>query len=293
VDLRLCNKRVIESLISAGALDQFGAHRAQLVAALDVALGEAQLRQAERNAGQTTLFGEPEEQPTAKSDQLPNIEPWSEAERLAKEKGVIGFFISGHPLESFRDEARLFSSRTTATLGTWSEHQVSTAVVVTAVKRRISRKTGAEYARLTVEDFHGTAEALVFPDTWSKLSDVIVPDAALLLTGTYSARDRGEDRAPFIVESAEPLAALRESGSVGLELVWNRDTTAAPELARGVAALCAAHPGPAPLFVEWSDGNGSTARLRSRNVRVQLDDELLSALRELVGAGHVRLVKAR
>jgi DNA polymerase-3 subunit alpha len=293
VDLRLCNKRVIESLISAGALDQFGGHRAQLAAAVEVALGEAQLRQAERDAGQTTLFGEPEEEPSAKEDQLPNVEPWSEADRLAREKGVIGFFISGHPLESFRDEARLFSSRTTATLGTWSEHQVSTAVVVTTVKRRISRKTGAEYARLTVEDFHGTAEALVFPDTWSKLSDVIVPDAALLLNGTYSARDRGEERAPFIVESAQPLADLRESGSVGLELVWDRENTAAPQLARGVAALCAAHPGPAPLFVEWSDGNGSTARLRSRNVRVQLDDELLDALRELVGAGHVRLVKAR
>jgi DNA polymerase-3 subunit alpha len=294
VDLRLCNKRVIESLVAAGALDQLGGHRAQLVSALDAALGEAQLRQAERHSGQVSLFGEQEGETTvAAAIQLPVVEPWPEAERLAKEKSVIGFFISGHPLERFRDEAKLFSSRTTATLGTWSQHQVSTAVVVTAVKRRISRKTGSEYARLTVEDFHGTAEALVFPDTWSRLSDVIVPDAALLLTGTYSARDRGEDRAPFIVEAAQPLAELRESGAVGVELVWQGDSRTTPELARGIAALCAAHPGPAPLFVEWNDGNGTTARLRSRNVRVRLDDELLDALKELVGTGHVRLVKAK
>jgi DNA polymerase-3 subunit alpha len=294
VDLRLCNKRVLESLIAAGALDQLGGHRAQLTVSLDAALGEAQLRQAERQAGQVSLFGETETVATSGTvDQLPPIEPWSESERLTKEKNVIGFFISGHPLERFREEAKLFSSRTTATLGTWSEHQVSTAVVVTTVKRRISRKTGSEYARLVVEDFHGTAEALVFPETWAKLSDVIVPDAALLLTGTYSARDRGEDRAPFIVEAAQPLADLRESGAVGVELIWRPNREATPELGRGVAALCAAHPGPAPVFVELSDGNGATARLRSRNVRVQLDDELLDALEELVGTGHVRLVKAR
>ena len=240
------------------------------------------------------MFGETEESQTVSAaDTMPDVSPWPEAERLAKEKAVIGFFISGHPLERFRDEAKLFSSRTTATLGTWSEHQVSAAVVVTAVKRRISRKSGSEYARLTVEDFHGTAEALVFPDTWSKLSDVILPDAALLLTGTYSARDRGEDRAPFIVESAQPLAELRESGAVGIELVWDSDNLPTTDAARGVAALCAAHPGPAPLYVEWNDGNGTTARLRSRQVRVRLDEELLLALRELIGAEQVRLVKAR
>jgi DNA polymerase-3 subunit alpha len=124
VDLRLCNKRVIESLIAAGALDQMGGHRAQLTSALDFSLSEAQLRQAERDAGQVSLFGEASDtQPASTSDTLPDVATWPEAERLAKEKEVIGFFISGHPLERFREEVMLFSSRTTATLGTWSEHQ--------------------------------------------------------------------------------------------------------------------------------------------------------------------------
>jgi len=60
------------------------------------------------------------------------------------------------------------------------------AAVVTVVKRQISKKTGAEYARLTLEDFHGTAEALVFPEAWAKLNDVIRTDRALLLAGSYS-----------------------------------------------------------------------------------------------------------
>jgi DNA polymerase-3 subunit alpha len=293
VDLRLCNKRVIESLVASGALDQVGGHRAQQVAALDHALHEAQVRQAERDAGQGSLFGDPAA-PTASplTPELPDIAPWPESERLAREKEVIGFFISGHPLERFREEAQLFASRTTATLGSWSEHQVSAAVVVTAVKRRISKKTGAEYARITVEDFHGTAEAIVFPDTWSKLSQVIVPDASLLLTGGYSPRDRGEERAPFIVEQARPLGGLRESGAVGVSLEWKVGQGPDLQASKAVRALCSAHPGTAPVYVTWSDGNGVTAMLRSRGLRVELDDTFLEALRKLMGPDRVRLVKA-
>jgi DNA polymerase-3 subunit alpha len=292
VDLRLCNKRVVESLVAAGALDQLGGHRAQLAAALDVALGEAQLRQSERESGQVSLFADPGTAAApAPAIPLPDLPPWSEAERLAKEKEVIGFFISGHPLERFREEVALFGTRTTATLGTWSEHQVSAAVIVTGVKRQISKKSGAEYARLTLEDFHGTAEALVFPEAWARLARVIVPDAALLLTGSHSARDRGEDRAPFIVDEAMPLAGLRDQGQVGVELRWaagpDRDT------ARAVAALCAANPGPAPVFVAWGDGNGSSARLRARRLRVALTEQLLDALKSLIGPDRVRLTRAR
>jgi DNA polymerase-3 subunit alpha len=294
IDLRSCNKRVFESLIAAGALDQLGGHRAQLSSGLDAALGEAQLRQAERTAGQASLFGEDSDvRPPTRADALPDVPPWTEAERLAKEKSVIGFFISGHPLERFREEVQLFSSRTTATLSTWSEHQVTVAAVVTAVKRRVSKKTGAEYARLVLEDFHGTAEALVFPETWSKLSDIIVADSAMLLTGSYSTRDRSEDHAPFIVEAAEPLAGLRSAGAIGIELVWRKGMKEGSDVARGLAALCSAHPGAAPVFVAWSDGDGAETRLRARRVRVDLNDSFLNAVRELAGGNRVRLVKAR
>ena len=293
IDLRVCNKRVIESLIEAGALDQLGDHRAQLFAVLEHALSEAQVRQAEREAGQGSLFGDPTEDATSSAPaELPDIPSWTEAERLAREKGVIGFFISGHPLERYRSEVGLFGTRTTATLGTWSEHRVSAAVVVTTIKRRISRKTGAEYARLTLEDFHGTAEAIVFPDSWSKLSGVIVTDAALLLTGGYSPRDRGEERAPFIIEIAEPLEELRTSGVVGVAITWTDAPGPNVDAARAIRALCAAHPGRAPVFVDWSDGNGTTARLRARGARVSLDQDFLNALRELIGPDSVRLVRA-
>ncbi|HEY8197819.1 MAG TPA: DNA polymerase III subunit alpha, partial [Gemmatimonadales bacterium] len=290
IDLRLCNKRVLESLVAAGACDSLGGHRKQLIEVLEPALAEAQLLNQEREAGQGSLFGEggndgKDGKETGSRASLPDlpvlpdIPAWTEAERLAKEKEVLGFFISGHPLERYREEVELFGSRTTATLSEWGEQQVSVAAVVTGVKRQISKKTGKEYARLVLEDFHGTAEAIVFPDAWAKLNQTILPDAALLLTGGYSDRDRGEDQAPFIVEAARELADLKASGAVALSLRWRSPSGLQPSALQAVAALCSAHPGPTPLYIEWSDGNGEAVRLRSRRVRVAAEDDLVRALR--------------
>ncbi|HYU28775.1 MAG TPA: DNA polymerase III subunit alpha [Gemmatimonadales bacterium] len=301
IDLRLCNKRVIESLIDAGACDSLGGEggRAQLVAALDHAFSEAQVRQQERFTGQHALFGEETPVPRPASP-LPDVEPWTEHERLSREKAVLGFFISGHPLAKYRAEVELFGTRTTATLGIWSPQKVTIAAVVTLVKRQVSKKSGAEYARLTLEDFHGAAEALVFPEAWAKLSAVIRADGAYVLTGGYIARDRGEEQAPFVVESARTLDELRPSGAIGVALRWTAANRPQPETTRAIAALCAAHPGPTPLFIEWRnenggkerDENGTPVRLRSRSFRVDAADDLLAALRDLLGADGVQLVKA-
>jgi DNA polymerase-3 subunit alpha len=293
VDLRLCNKRVLESLIAAGALDGLGGHRAQLTVALDEALGEAQLLQQEREAGQASLFGEG---PGATARPTPSAPPevpaWTEQERLTREKEVLGFFISGHPLDRFRAEVEAFGSRTTSTLGEWSEHQVTLAAVITQVRRQISKKTGKEYARLLLEDFHGTADAIVFPEAWARLNQVLKDDLAVLLTGGYSARDRGEERAPFVIEAARPLEELRPAGALGLALRWSLPDAPAPETVRQAAALCGRHPGPAPLYIEWADGNGEQLRARARRLRVAPDEELVAGLRQLLGPEAVSFVKA-
>ncbi|HEY7682654.1 MAG TPA: DNA polymerase III subunit alpha [Gemmatimonadales bacterium] len=292
VDLRLCNKRVLESLIAAGALDGLGGHRAQLTQALDEVLREAQLLQQERDAGQASLFGEAAAPTRPTGPLLAEIPAWAEQERLAREKEVIGFFISGHPLERFRAEVEVFGSRTTATLGEWSEHPVTVAAVVTQVKRQISKKTGKEYARLVLEDFHGTADAIVFPDAWSRLNQIVKADLAVLLSGGFSARDRGEDRAPFVVENARPLEELKATGALGLALRWTLPQAPDPAALRQAVALCSSHPGPVPLYIEWSDGNGERLRARSRRIRVAPDEELVAELRRLLGPDAVAFVKA-
>ena len=132
----------------------------------------------------------------------------------------------------------------------------------------------------------------MFPEAWAKLNQIIAPDTAMLLIGGYSQRDRGEDRAPFVVESARLLGELRSSGQIGLSLRWGPPAAPAADTLQAAAALCRAHPGPVPIYIDWSDGNGESVRLRSRRIRVAAEEELVRALRDLLGTDAVHYVKA-
>ena len=221
VDLRLCNKRVFEALIASGALDSLGGHRAQYWAVLDSALHEAGLKQEERETGQGSLFGGPDASAgavRAVAPVLPNIGQLADSERLTKEKEILGFYISGHPLEPFSMECELFATHSVSELGSWTDQSVSLGVVVTAIKRQISKRSGAEFARLTVEDFSGSSEVLVFPEAWTMLGDRVKTDVPVLLTGSYSRRDQGVENPTFIVESLTPFIEKRLNGGVAVAI---------------------------------------------------------------------------
>ncbi len=296
VDLRLCNKRVFEALINAGALDNVAkeGHRAAYIDALDRALNEASLVQNEAASGQGSLFGGGAIAGTAMVRQplkLANVAPYSETERLAKEKEIIGFYTSGHPLDPYRTEGELFATHKVAQLGTWSPDAIKLAVVITAVKKQVSKRSGAEFARLTVEDFSGSSEVLVFPEAWAALSDRLRPNVPVLLEGAYSKRDQGGENPTFIVETVKKLAELRTSGQMIVSIDLGPGTTLPPEVMTDVRAVVNAHPGSAPLEMRWSDGNGTRARLRSRSVALSASNAALTELRALLGSERVRLVR--
>lgn len=296
IDLRVCNKRVFEALIHAGALDGLGGHRAQYVAALDGAMQSASLAQAELATGQGSLFGdlmggdEPETaaplQPT-----LPALPPFSESERLTQEKAILGFYISGHPLEPFRAECELLATHTVAQLGTWSPEAMAIAGVVTAVKRQVSKKSGAEFARLTVEDFSGSAELLVFPEAWAAMADRVRTDIPMLIKGGYSRRDQDAENPTFIVESLTRLAELRANGQFAVSLELDAEAGLPAEVMRDVRAVAEAHPGAAPLELRWRSPDGTGARLRSASLKLSTSGPALLELRSLLGPERVRLVR--
>src|SRR5687768_5228751 len=221
VDLRVCNKRVLEALTLAGALDSLGAHRSQQFAGLDAAIREGSLHQDDRKTGQASLFGGPvddRKNEIRAPRQLPAVAPWTESERLTREKEVLGFYISGHPLGPFRAEAELFATHSVSNLGTWVPETMSLCVVVTAVKKQMSKRTGAEFARLVIEDFSGSAEVMVFPEKWSSLSTQLRTDIPVLLRGAYARRDQTADNPLFVVESVKPMTDLRADGQVAVQL---------------------------------------------------------------------------
>jgi DNA polymerase III subunit alpha len=298
VDLRLAGKRSLEALILSGACDALTdppAHRAQLLEGLDMMVREAQLRHEERASGQASLFdmGTAEAAPERPEPQLPDVPRWAEAERLAREKEILGFFISGHPLERFSDEVRVFDQVNTASLRQFRDQKVELACVVTSVSRQISKKNGSEWGRLTVEDFYGTATVLVFGDVWEQYHDLLTQDAAVLLRGTVSGRDRDEDAPPIFLDSAVLLGQLRGSGSLAIEVALGAE--AGPDIVEQASAAFREHPGPAALFVTISHGgNGAaeTVRLRSRSITVTPSEALLESLRGLFGPDRIRLVRS-
>jgi DNA polymerase-3 subunit alpha len=284
---------VFEALIAAGALDSLDGHRAQYAQVLDTALQEAALTQEEAASGQGSLFGDAsaDAQPAHRAHILPNVQPWTDAERLAKEKEILGFYISGHPLEPYRMEVELFASHTVSQLGTWTDQPIALGVVVTAIKRQISKRSGAEFARLTVEDFSGSSEVLVFPEAWTLLGDRIKPDVPVLLKGGYSKRDQGADNPTFIVESVTPFAELRATGNVAVSIELTLGAKLPPGVMQDVRALVEVHAGSAPLELRWSDGNGTSERLRSRTLKLALTHTALNELRALLGDDRVRLTR--
>ena len=291
IDLRVCNKRVFEALIHSGALDGLDGHRAQFTAILDSVLSEALLQQEEVASGQVSMFGAPSSTGGRSHAvrTLPNIAPWTESERLAKEKEILGFYTSGHPLEPFTTETELFSTHKVADLTGWSAEPMALAVVVTAIKRQISRKNGAEFARLTIEDFSGSGEVMVFPEKWSVLCDQIRTDVPILMRGAYGRRDQNADNPSFVVESVTRLAELRANGLVMIAIDMVKDPTRTPDFIRDVRSVVESYPGSVALELQYSDGNGLRARLRSRSLTLAVNSTALGELRSLFGDDAVRL----
>ena len=345
VDLRVVGKRSLEAMIASGACDSLVkdqekprdgssnaplGHRARLFAGVEMVVREAQLRQEERAAGQASLFdpGGPAgiERP---EPELPDVPRWSESERLAREKEVVGFFITGHPLARFRDELRVYGRVNTANLKQFRDQKIEIPCVVTGVTRQVSKKNGSEWARITIEDFSGTATCLAFGDAWETYHDLLIQDAPILMRGSVSGRDRDEEAPPIFLDSAVPLATLRTSGALALEVQLRPDVAEASLAA--ALPLFLEHPGSAPLFVRWggvtepqsgvggngngvheesgaasseqseSSGHGNggagsearrvSARLRSRSITVTPSESLLRELRQLFGNDRIRLVR--
>jgi DNA polymerase III subunit alpha len=291
IDLRALNKRACEALIAAGALDGFG-NRAQLLGGLDVAYAEVQAREAEAAAGQASLFdggGEGVERPPP---ELPTLPEWPEQDRLAREKAALGFFISGHPLDRHEELVRAFGPANTSNLPEFAGAEVEFACVVTKVARQISRRDNTEWGRITVEDFHGTATVLAFRETWQRCKEVLEQDASVLIRGKVSGRERDEEDPPVFLDDAEPLEDVGRSGRIAVAVTLEEGELLSDEQVAGARKLMEGHLGRAPLELHVANGKGLEARLRSSSLTLEPSAPLIEELKELLGPGRVRMVKA-
>jgi DNA polymerase-3 subunit alpha len=288
VDLRLLNKRVIESLIKAGAFDSLGGRRAQHMVVLDRVMDLGQKRQRETSSGQHGLFvGDGEVAPPL---DLPDLPDWTEAERLAGEKEVLGFYVTGHPLEKYMGRLATITRQDSSSLEAMAhESPVTLAGILTGLRVRPSKK-GDLWASGMLEDNRGAVELLVFPQAYQQLQGVLKREAALLIKGRV--RHEENQRTKVVVNEARPLEAAVNGAQPRLRIRVNL-AEAGEGLAGELADLLAAHPGNNSVILELTRPGDFVATLRvSRPPAVKAEEEVISRLRALCGESAVVLEKA-
>ena len=190
IDLKKVNKKAVEALIKAGAMDGYGYNRNELSNGFAKFIERSEGLRAEKEVGQTSLFDLGGEE-LAKDNrvQIERLEPWTRALTLAYEKEVLGFYLTDHPLRGLEVVGRVWNAQSVARLAT-AEHKAKVLVLgLVATMREIITKKGTRMAFARLEDTGGGIELIVFPDTFAQFENVLKSDAPVLVSGVLEKEE--------------------------------------------------------------------------------------------------------
>ena len=291
VDTRVCSKKTVESLAQAGAFDSLHQNRAQLLASIEDVISYASRKQEEERLNQVSLFGgDGSGSGMGSEPKLRECEPWTNIERLNKERELIGFYLSGHPLDKYREDCKLFASHTLSedVLTNLNDRETVKIIGIITSVRRISDKKGRPMAFAQIEDLHGSVEALVFSEVYDRHQGLIAPDTVILLEGAISKRD---EPPKIIANSMERVENLRDKfqAQLQLKLLFKTDEMSKDDFHQ-IATLFSIHKGETPVrFVVDSGYAKKPLRMNVRKFVVEPNNELMSGLRNLIGNECVQL----
>jgi DNA polymerase-3 subunit alpha len=291
VDLRLLNKRVLESLIKSGAMDGLG-RRAQLMAVLDRAIEGAQKAQRDAESGQHGLFGVfQQEEVSASQNKLPDTPDWDEHTRLANEKEILGFFISGHPLEKYRDKLEDLRALSTEEIGaltrsTGKDENITTAGIITNL-RVLKSKRGDFYAQGALEDMAGSVEMLVFPEAYRKLQDKVKLEVPVLIRGGVRIEEGANPKLTVneILPLEDAKVPLPNSLRIRVPLETANESTV-----DALHTLCAQQKGAAKVLFDVERQGDFMVVMEAEGYNVLPDRAFIARVEELCGRGAVRVI---
>jgi DNA polymerase-3 subunit alpha len=283
LDSRLANRKMLESLIKAGAFNFTGRDRAELFACIDESLNASAIAQRDRAAGQVSLFDEQTHAATAVRRQP--IKPWSEHEKLSYEKELLGFYVSGHPLDAYAAVFAAKKYRSIASLGELDDRaQFKIAGAIVEVEKKFTKKEGKPFAVLWLEDLMNVLEVVVWNEVYLKVSDILVPGRVIELKATL---DRRDEMLRATAVEIKPLAAARSNGAtersedtsqVSAICLRFSSATTGDEL-RQVRNILVSSPGRHLVQLLFDRGNGSSLRLDAgTEFRVNLTPDLAEKL---------------
>ncbi|MBD3403454.1 DNA polymerase III subunit alpha [candidate division GN15 bacterium] len=285
---RMMNRRTLESLIAAGACDSLEGNRAQKMTAVEPMLDFGHRVFAQQSSHD--LFAAAGSEVARVAPKLEEIPEWSTAELLNREKDMLGFYVSGHPLDKYRDELACFTTATNQSLASVADgREVTAGGIVTEVKKMTDKK-GNLMAFATIQDFTGQVGLLLFSQTFDKTKEFIEIDRIILATGRVSTR---EGEAPkIIVNEVVPLDGIAER--FNCQLVIKVDADCPESMIDKALESLAASRGNAPVLLAARE-NGSEVYIKSRKYSVEANFELVSRLKEMLGdsAAYLRPLSGR
>ncbi|MGE5178270.1 MAG: DNA polymerase III subunit alpha [Bacteroidota bacterium] len=282
VEIGALNRRVVESLIQAGACDALEGDRAQLFEAVGDLLAQVQERARAVAKHQESLFGA--EAMAAPSDPpLPLVAPWSLGERLRREKEVLGFYFSDHPLAAYRHIIEARATHTTERLRQCREGQEVTLVgLIAAVKQHVDRNK-RPMAFVTIEDLRGTVEATLFSDLYERSRAAITAGTVVETRGRVNVREEADPK--MVLTAIRPVPPPAEGGpiEVRIDLRGAGESVSLEE----IRSVLVRHPGESPVYFKVPGPAGEPTMIRARRLLVQPSEALLQDLRERIGPGAV------
>ena len=292
VDLRLLNKRVLESLIKSGAMDSFG-RRAQLMAVLDKAIEQAQKAQRDAESGQHGLFGVfAQEETQSHNDALPNVPDWDEHMRLAAEKEILGFFISGHPLEKYRDKLESRRALSTSDIAamkssTGKDETICTAGIINNL-RVLKSKRGDFYAQAMLEDMEGTIDMIVFPESYKRLGEKTKLEVPVLIKCGVRIEEGANPK--ITANEIIPLEDVKVElpRSIRIRIISSDSNN---EIVDSLHALFARSKGDSKVLFDVERKDDFMVVMEAEGYNVLPDRNFIASVEELCGRGAVRVIE--
>ena len=207
VDLASLNKRMIESCIKAGAMDTLEGTRSQLMAVIDRAMEHGQRLMKDRLSGQTGLFGDLFATDQDTEEPLPNVPDWTPRDKLTGEKEMLGFYVTGHPLDHYKDKVSELATHTTDSMEDLAKGvEVALCGTLTGIQRR-RNKEGKSWASMQLEDLKGTIEVMAFTSVYEGLAQFLIEDKPMLVRGLVFPEENTQPK--ISVQSMVPLEVAR------------------------------------------------------------------------------------
>ncbi len=290
VDLRLLNKRVLESLIKSGAMDSLGG-RSQLMAVIDRAIERAQKTQRDAESGQHGLFGVfQQEEAHNGNEQLPSVPDWDEHTRLAAEKEILGFFITGHPLEKYLDKLKDFNALSTediaAMKSSTGKDEICAGGMISNL-RVLKSKRGDFYAQGTFEDRTGAVDMLVFPEAYKRLQEKVKLEVPVLIRGGIRIEEGANPKLTVsdITALEEARVPLPRSLRIRIPLESASESTV-----DALHTLFTERKGEAKVLFDVERQGDFMVVMEAEGYNVQPDRNFIARVEQLCGRGSVRII---